>query len=245
MVDPSTYPRTQRRDEARPASWSATCRASTPPRFTPLLADAARPCRHQPGDRWYVDDTHVKIASRRTYLYRAVDQHGRVIDVLTSTPVPAATRRLPAGSSTGRRRMGAGVWAPPGRGHYRQNPGLPADPRRAAPEACHSGAENAATSDFAALRDISRNGPIRNVSSGNRAVRGPIRRPTPRTPRRTGDLAVCPLRRISPGHRPRTTSGIPQAQAGTGAVRHASIKVTSSFTRSDRALTARFTTRMR
>ena len=29
-------------------------------RFTPLLADAARPCRHRPGDRWFVDETYVK-----------------------------------------------------------------------------------------------------------------------------------------------------------------------------------------
>jgi hypothetical protein len=26
-------------------------------RFTPLLVDAARPCRHAPGDRWLVDET--------------------------------------------------------------------------------------------------------------------------------------------------------------------------------------------
>jgi IS6 family transposase len=26
-------------------------------RFTPLLIDAARPCRHIPGDRWFVDET--------------------------------------------------------------------------------------------------------------------------------------------------------------------------------------------
>ncbi len=26
-------------------------------RFTPLFADAARPCRHRPGDRWFVDET--------------------------------------------------------------------------------------------------------------------------------------------------------------------------------------------
>ena len=26
-------------------------------RFTPLLADAARPCRHGVGDRWQVDET--------------------------------------------------------------------------------------------------------------------------------------------------------------------------------------------
>ena len=27
-------------------------------RFTPLLMDAARPCRHAPGDRWFVDERH-------------------------------------------------------------------------------------------------------------------------------------------------------------------------------------------
>ncbi len=40
-------------------------------RFTPLLIDAARPCRHAPGDRWFVDETYVKLAGRRwVYLYR-------------------------------------------------------------------------------------------------------------------------------------------------------------------------------
>jgi transposase, IS6 family len=53
-------------------------------RFTPLLADAARSCRHAPGDRWFVDETYVKVAGRWTYLYRAVDQYGQVIDVLLS-----------------------------------------------------------------------------------------------------------------------------------------------------------------
>jgi IS6 family transposase len=33
-------------------------------RFTPLLIDAARPCRHVPGDRWFVDETYVKVAGR-------------------------------------------------------------------------------------------------------------------------------------------------------------------------------------
>jgi IS6 family transposase len=33
-------------------------------RFTPLLIDAARPCRHAPGDRWFVDETYVKVAGR-------------------------------------------------------------------------------------------------------------------------------------------------------------------------------------
>jgi len=26
--------------------------------FTPLLAEAARPCRHGVGDRWFVDETY-------------------------------------------------------------------------------------------------------------------------------------------------------------------------------------------
>jgi transposase-like protein len=53
-------------------------------RFTPLLADAARPCRHAVGTRWRVDETYVKVAGRWRYVYRAVDQHGQVIDVLVS-----------------------------------------------------------------------------------------------------------------------------------------------------------------
>ena len=52
--------------------------------FTTEFIDAARPCRHAPGDRWFVDETHVKITGRWTYLYRAVDQHGQIVDVLLS-----------------------------------------------------------------------------------------------------------------------------------------------------------------
>jgi len=53
-------------------------------RFTQEFIEAARPCRHTPGDRWFVDETYVKITGRWTYIYRAVDQHGQVIDVLLS-----------------------------------------------------------------------------------------------------------------------------------------------------------------
>ncbi len=31
-------------------------------RFTPLIIDAARPCRQAVGDRWFVDQTYVKVA---------------------------------------------------------------------------------------------------------------------------------------------------------------------------------------
>ena len=53
-------------------------------RFTPLLAEAARPCRHAVGDRWQVDETYVKVAGRWRYVYRAIDQFGQVVDVFVS-----------------------------------------------------------------------------------------------------------------------------------------------------------------
>jgi IS6 family transposase len=53
-------------------------------RFTPLLAEAARPCRHRVGDRWWVDETYVKVSGRWRYVYRAIDQFGQVIDVYVS-----------------------------------------------------------------------------------------------------------------------------------------------------------------
>jgi len=42
----------------------------------------SHPSRHPVGDRWFVDETYVKVANRWTYLYRAVDQGGHVIDVV-------------------------------------------------------------------------------------------------------------------------------------------------------------------
>jgi len=53
-------------------------------RFTPLVIDAARLCRHSVGDRWFVDETSVKVSGVWRYVYRAVDQHGQVIEVLVS-----------------------------------------------------------------------------------------------------------------------------------------------------------------
>jgi transposase, IS6 family len=35
-------------------------------RFTPEFIEAARLCRHAPGDRWFVDETYVKVAGRWT-----------------------------------------------------------------------------------------------------------------------------------------------------------------------------------
>jgi transposase, IS6 family len=50
--------------------------------FTPEFSDAARPGRHATGDRWFVDETDVKVTGPWTSLSRAVDQHDQVTDLL-------------------------------------------------------------------------------------------------------------------------------------------------------------------
>ena len=63
-------------------------------RFTPVLVDAARPCRHAVGDRWFVDETYVKVSGVRRYVHRAVDADGQILDVYVSKrrDTAAATR---------------------------------------------------------------------------------------------------------------------------------------------------------
>jgi transposase, IS6 family len=62
----------------------AECRADGSVALTDRTIDAARPVRHSAGDHWFVDETYVKVAGVWRYLYRAVDQHGQVIDVYVS-----------------------------------------------------------------------------------------------------------------------------------------------------------------
>jgi transposase-like protein len=62
-------------------------------RFVPLLADAARFARRSPGDRWFVDETYVKVNGVWRYVYRAIDQDGQVIDMLVSARRDADSAR--------------------------------------------------------------------------------------------------------------------------------------------------------
>ena len=62
-------------------------------RFMPLLAQAARPCRHAVGDRWWVNETDVKVAGMWRYVYQAVDQFGQIIDVCLATRRDTAAAR--------------------------------------------------------------------------------------------------------------------------------------------------------
>ncbi len=62
-------------------------------RFTPEFIEAARPCRRAPGNRGFADETYIKVAGKWAYLYRAIDQHGQVIDVLLSARRDLAAAR--------------------------------------------------------------------------------------------------------------------------------------------------------
>jgi transposase, IS6 family len=58
--------------------------------FTPRFIAAARAVRSQVGRRWRVDETYIKIARRWHYLYRAIDEHGQIVDVYLSNRRNAA-----------------------------------------------------------------------------------------------------------------------------------------------------------
>ena len=75
------------------------------------LAEAARFCRRVPGDRWFADETYVRVAGRWTYLYRAVDQHSQVIDVLLPArrDLAAARRFFTRALRAARHRIRTGI----------------------------------------------------------------------------------------------------------------------------------------
>ncbi len=52
--------------------------------FTPRFIHAARVHRSPVGSRWRVDETYLKIGRRWRYLYRAIDEHGQIVDVYLS-----------------------------------------------------------------------------------------------------------------------------------------------------------------
>ena len=39
----------------------------------------------RPGDKWHLDEVFVKINGTTHYLWRAVDQHGNVLDILVQS----------------------------------------------------------------------------------------------------------------------------------------------------------------
>jgi transposase, IS6 family len=100
-------------------------------RFTPEFIEAAKPCRHAPGDRWFAGETYIKVAGRWAYLYRAVDQHGQVIDFLLS-----ARRDLGAARRFFTRALQAGTV--PAEVTTDRAPAYPRVPDELAPSAMHT-----------------------------------------------------------------------------------------------------------
>nr|WP_157596874.1 IS6 family transposase [Streptacidiphilus rugosus] len=64
-------------------------------KFGQAYADQLLRRRPRPGDKWHLDEVFVKINGERHYLWRAVDQHGDVLDILVqSRRDKAAARRF-------------------------------------------------------------------------------------------------------------------------------------------------------
>jgi putative transposase len=54
-------------------------------RFGPVFAQELRRRGRRPGDKLHVDEVALKINGRRYWLWRAVDQHGFVVDILVQS----------------------------------------------------------------------------------------------------------------------------------------------------------------
>src|SRR5918995_5607815 len=54
-------------------------------KFGQEFANIIRRRLPQPGDKWHLDEVVLKIAGKTHYLWRAVDQHGVVLDVLVQS----------------------------------------------------------------------------------------------------------------------------------------------------------------
>jgi len=54
-------------------------------RFGRVFANALKRRRPQPGDKWHLDEVFLRIDGKVHYLWRAVDQHGTVLDILVQS----------------------------------------------------------------------------------------------------------------------------------------------------------------
>jgi putative transposase len=63
-------------------------------KFGQTYANGLRRRRPRPGDKWHLDEVFITINGQRRYLWRAVDQHGAVLDILVTSRrnAKAATR---------------------------------------------------------------------------------------------------------------------------------------------------------
>ena len=55
-------------------------------RFGRLFANELKRRRPRPGDKWHLDEVFIHVQGKLHYLWRAVDQHGHVLDILVQKP---------------------------------------------------------------------------------------------------------------------------------------------------------------
>jgi putative transposase len=54
-------------------------------RFGRAFANTLKRRRPRPGDKWHLDEVFIRIRGKLHYLWRAVDQHGTVLDLLVQS----------------------------------------------------------------------------------------------------------------------------------------------------------------
>jgi len=54
-------------------------------RFGRLFANTLKRRRPKPGDKWHLGEVFLRIQRKTHYLWRAVDQHGHVLDILVQS----------------------------------------------------------------------------------------------------------------------------------------------------------------
>jgi putative transposase len=81
-------------------------------KFGQAYANQLRRRRPRPGDKWHLDEVFVGINGRLRYLWRAVDQHGNVLDVLVQSrrnAVPPSDSSVSCSTACGMCRV---CWSP-------------------------------------------------------------------------------------------------------------------------------------
>ena len=62
-------------------------------KFGASFASRLRRRRPRPGDKWHLDEVFIRIQGELHYLWRAVDQHGIVLDILVQSRRDAGAAR--------------------------------------------------------------------------------------------------------------------------------------------------------
>jgi hypothetical protein len=81
-------------------------------KFGPTYAAGLRRRRARPSDKWHLDEVQLKIKGKRHWLWRAVDKHGVVLDILVQQLVINAPPKPSYGASW-RRLAASRAWSSP------------------------------------------------------------------------------------------------------------------------------------